>query len=439
MKRKILGIVLAFSLVFSLTAPAAALTGESKRAADMLATLGLVNGTPSGYALENAATIEQGAALLVRLLGETDAAAAETRWCGWLDVPSWAKRDVNHCAYRGLIRADEYSPNAPLTAEQWCAMLLRAAGFDDQNGDFTLSGAVNTARRVGLLAQNLSDTLTRGVMFETAANALTYARTVESKTMIARLVETAACSPAAANALGLLDRELSAREIADRYMSAGLCLELYYDEDAIAKGESSSSASAFFITEDGIAVTNFHSIDDAIYATGTLVTGEIAEVEEVLYYDRGIDIAVIRLACKDIDGNPLPAFRTLELVGTKDARVGDEIYTIGNPLGLGLALSSGVISATERMVELSTNPCIICDATISQGSSGGALMNIYGQVLGVTTGAYAKGNNMYIAVAADPVMDLELDRLEGFTLPQFVKEVDEAIKAEEKEAHNIVG
>ncbi len=436
MKKRFLTLLLVLSLVLSLCPGALALTGESERAADTLAALGLVNGTPDGYALEREASIEQGAALIVRLLGGTD---ANTPKCGWKDVPAWAKRDMDYCSYHGLIRSTEYEANAPLSAELWSAMLLRAVGFDDQNGAFTLAGAVAAARRVGLLAQNISGTLNRGTLFETAANALRYSRTAEGETIAAALVRKGAVDRVTASALGLLDRTYTAREIADRYMSAGICLELYYDEDAIAKGESSSTASAFFITEDGIAVTNYHSIDDAIYATGTLSTGEVVEVQEVLYYDRHIDIAVIRLAREDENGKALPSYLPLKLAGAKEARVGDKVYTIGNPLGLGLAFSSGIISATEHMVELSTKPCIICDATISQGSSGGALMNEYGEVLGVTTGAYAKGNNMYIAVTVDPVMELDLDRLEGITLRQCVDEVDAAIKAEEAGEHGIVG
>lgn len=436
MKKRLLTILLTLLLALSLCPGAFALTGESARAADTLAALGLVTGTPDGYALESEASIEQAAVLLVRLLGESDVKEAD---CGWAGIPGWAKQAVNYCAVRGLIRHSEYEANAALSAEQWCAMLLRAVGFDDQNADFTLAGAVAAARRVGLIARDLGGTLSRGTLFESAANALRYSRTADGESLAAALVRKGAADRAVANALGLLDRTLTAREIADRYTSAGICLELYYDEDAIAKGESSSTASAFFITEDGIAVTNYHSIDDAIYATGTLATGEIVEVEDVLYYDRKVDIAVIRFAREDVNKKALPAFLPLKLVGPSEARVGDKTYTISNPLGQGLALTSGIISATEHMVELSTLPCIICDASISHGSSGGALMNEFGEVLGVTTGAYAKGNNMFIAVSVEPLLSLDLDRLEAKSIRQVVNEVDAAIKAEEAEEHNIVG
>ena len=62
-------------------------------------------------------------------------------------------------------------------------------------------------------------------------------------------------------------------------------------------------------------------------------------------------------------------------------------------------------------------------ADISQGSSGGALLNVYGQVVGVTSGAFVFGNNMYLAVAIDPVLKADLT-VEGQTLDQ-VKQFEE--------------
>lgn len=436
MRRRMMTIFLALVLTLSLAAPAAALTGEAMRAADTLAALGLVSGTGSGYALEREATVEEGAVLAARMLGGSG------NGTGTLSgAPAWAKTSLAFCVERGILRESEYTVAAPLSAELWCAMLLRAVGFDEHNGDFAPSAAALSARRVGLISQTLTGTLTRGKMFESALDALRYARTEESETLISALVSEGKAPQATTSALGLLSRTLTAREIADRYMSAAVQLELYYDEDAIAKGESSTSASAFFISEDGLAVTNFHSIDDAIYGTATLVTGEIADIESVVYYNRQMDLAVIRIAREDNDHRAMPTYRALKLVGGKEARVGDRVYTLSNPLGFGLTLSTGVIAATDHMVELSTQPCIISDAAISQGSSGGALVNEYGEVLGVTTGAYAKGNDMYIAVRVDPVMVLDLDRMsaEAITLRECVQKVDAEIKAEEAKEHNIVG
>ena len=93
------------------------------------------------------------------------------------------------------------------------------------------------------------------------------------------------------------------------------------------------------------------------------------------------------------------------------------MHTISNPLGLGLAVSTGIISATDRMVDRYTLPCLMSTADISQGSSGGALMNALGQVIGVTSGAYTYGNSMYLAVPIDPVLSADLSA-QGWTLKE---------------------
>ena len=96
------------------------------------------------------------------------------------------------------------------------------------------------------------------------------------------------------------------------------------------------------------------------------------------------------------------------MVGTGDIRDGDRVYALGNPLGLGLAVSEGIISSTARPVERYALPCVMNTADISSGSSGGALMNVYGQVIAVTSGAYTYGNSMYLAVPTDPVLSADL-------------------------------
>ena len=190
-------------------------------------------------------------------------------------------------------------------------------------------------------------------------------------------------------------------------------------------GQTSSQASCgsgFFITEDGLAITNYHSIADAVSATATLSTGDVYEVERVIYYDPDIDIAVIRVSHAALKGHDTSAFATLDIAdsGTGDLRAGDTVYAIGNPLGLGLAVSSGIVSATQRDVERYALPCVMSTADISEGSSGGALLNVYGQAVAVTSGAYVYGNSMYLAVPIDPILTADLTG-EGLTLPEVLE------------------
>lgn len=313
MKKKLLSLVCALALTISLLPAAQALEGEGTRAAEALASLGLVTGTGAGYAAEDAATQEQAAALLVRLLGAEKAAKADRRSCGWVGIPSWARSAVNYCAFHDLIDWSEYHAGGALDAELWCAMLLRALGCGSELG----SSAARTALRIGLISRPLEGTLTRGDLFETALAALTYPAK-DGGTLLDGLLAKGLCTAAAVEALGLRRVTLTAREAADRHLSAILCLDLFADEEAIEADEPTANASAFLISPDGLAVTNYHSIDGAISGRATLITGEACAIERVIYYDADIDLAVIRIARTTAEGETVPRFHAIALAGAKE-------------------------------------------------------------------------------------------------------------------------
>ena len=421
MKKHILALFCALFLLLGAVPSAAALEGESLRAADTLAALNIVRGD---YGLDAPATRAHAAVLLVRLAGAESKAAPITSRSPYYAAPAYARNSIAYAAGQGWITslsAQSYRPDALVTADAWCSMLLRILGYSDKAGDFAPSGAATFARRIGLLTQPLSGPLTRGQLFQSMRDALTFPCKDGSGTVVEHLVAQGAVSRATANALGLLTPELTARQAADRRMAAVFCLDTYETQKEIDAGEPSANASGFFISPDGLAVTNYHSIADSICATATLATGEVYPVQEVVWYDPGMDLAVLRVSRTSLDGEAsTSAFACLELAGTDDIRAGDTVYTLGNPLGLGLAVSSGIISATARDVERYALPCVMNTADISRGSSGGALLNVYGRVIAVTSGAYTYGNNMYLAVPVDPVMDADLT-VPGKTLAEVAK------------------
>lgn len=423
MKKRILALVCALTLFAGIAPAAAALSGEQTRAADTLYTLGVVQGTggDSGYALSATATRAQAIAVVVRLAGCASEAARGGYAAVFTDLPIWAKDSVALAYAKGWVSGTSgttFSPNAVVSANAYCAFLLRMLGYSDEARDFTVSGAARFAQHIGLTSQDYTaGTFTRGDLFAVTADALSFCYKDTQETVAERLVNRGIVSRAAANALGLLTPELSARQIADRSTAAVFQLDSYQDQLHIDAQIPSSNSSGFFISADGIALTNYHAITGSIRSTVTLSTGETYPVERVIYYDEGIDIAVIRVGKTALSGEKTSFFAHLELVGTTDLRAGDTVYAIGNPLGLGLAVSSGVISTASRVVERYTLPCIMNTADISQGSSGGALLNTYGQVIGITSGAYTYGNNMYLAVPVNPAMEADLTA-EGWTLAE---------------------
>lgn len=394
---------------------------EETRAADTLSTLGLIAGDP---ALTAPATRAQAVAMTVRLSGGTKAALADRWISGFLDVPAWIETDLNYAAHQNWVSGVtpiRFAPEQTVTANAYCAFLLRMLGYSDKTGDFTPAEAAVFARHIGLIPVDYSGGLTRGDLFAISVSALHFCYKGSEERVIDRLISTGTVHRSTANALGLLEKILTPRQAADRLSAAVFCLDLYDTQLGIDADEPAANASGFFITEDGLAITNYHALNNAIRGVATLETGRKYEVERVIYFDAAIDIAVIQVSKTSLDRKPVSVFPYLETASASTLRNGDVVYTLGNPLGLGLAISSGVVSSTARTVERYQLPCIMNTADISQGSSGGALLNIYGQAVGVTSGAYVYGNNMYLAVPIDPARDADLT-LPGITLSELAKQ-----------------
>lgn len=422
MKRKLVALLCALAVVAGAIPSASALTGEKTLAADTLSTLGIVNGTggDSGYALSGTATRAQAVAVIVRLAGCSTKAAATTVRTGFTDLPAWASDTVSYAYGQGWVSGTgdtTFSPNAAISANAYCAFLLRMLGYREDTGDFVYTDAMGFAQRIGLVSQSDTGIFTRGDLFAMTAGALTFAYKGTSETVIERLVSDGAVTQAAANALGLLNTQLTARQIWDRYHAAVFCLNTYESQLYIDAKEPSANASGFFIDSEGIAVTNYHAISGAIYATVTLSSGEVYEVERVLYYDQAADLAVIRVSQTSLTGVKTSAFASLEMVSSDTVCNGDTVYAIGNPLGLGLTVSAGVVASSSRAVDSYSQPCIVNSADISQGSSGGALFNVYGQVVGITSGAYVYGNSMYLAAYTNLLLTADLSGT-GWTLKE---------------------
>lgn len=426
MKKRVLAFLCALLLLTGAVPFAAAQEGETLRAADALHTLGLINGTgASGYALESPATRAQAAVLLVRLAGAQQDAAADNWFSGYRDVPAWASRAVHYAVHQGWIDSPasaglDFHPDTAITADEWFTFLLRMLGYDDAAGDFSPDSAALFAQHIGLTPQASTGSLSRGQLFVLLESALSFSYKDGSATVISRLIDRGIVSRAAANALGFLSPVLTARQVAERYTAAAFHLDVYTRQIELDIDMPMVNASGFFISADGLAVTNYHTIEDSVHAVATLSTGEVYPVQRVLYYDPDADIAVIQISKTSRSGHVTSAFAHLDIApsGTRDVRPGDVVYTLSDPLGMGLAVSSGIISATNRDVERYSVPCLMSTADISQGSSGGALLNALGQVIGVTSGAYTYGNSMYLAVPIDPVLSADLTG-EGWTIREI--------------------
>nr|MBA3304297.1 trypsin-like peptidase domain-containing protein [Acidimicrobiia bacterium] len=149
------------------------------------------------------------------------------------------------------------------------------------------------------------------------------------------------------------------------------------------EGETDASGSGVLFRDDGYLLTNAHVVEGADRITAVLA--DASELEgEVVGADRLTDIAVVKVD----RGAPLP---TAALGSAAGLRVGEVAIAIGSPLGLtgGSSVTTGVVSAVGREVESEDGSTLLdmvqTDAAISPGSSGGALLDGSGVVVGITT------------------------------------------------------
>ena len=147
---------------------------------------------------------------------------------------------------------------------------------------------------------------------------------------------------------------------------------------------SAASGSGFILTGDGYVLTNYHVIESSNSISVTLYDGKSYDAV-LIGYDESSDIAVLKIDAEGL---------TPVVLGDSDnLNVGDSVVAIGNPLGeLTFSLTSGAVSALNREITLSnsvTMNLIQTDCAISSGNSGGALFNLYGEVIGITNAKYS--------------------------------------------------
>jgi serine protease DegQ len=145
-----------------------------------------------------------------------------------------------------------------------------------------------------------------------------------------------------------------------------------------------SLGSGVIVSSDGYVLTNHHVIAGADDIQAVLWDGRVTRAS-VVGSDRDTDLAVLR-----IEGSNLPAMTLSEEVPLS---VGDVALAIGNPFGMGQTVTLGIISATGRnQLNLSTYEDFIqTDAAINTGNSGGALINAYGELIGINTAVFGRG------------------------------------------------
>ena len=156
-----------------------------------------------------------------------------------------------------------------------------------------------------------------------------------------------------------------------------------------------SLGSGFVIDPAGHIITNNHVVAGAEEIRVKLADGRELPVQ-VVGRDPKTDIALLKIV------TPVKDLQTLPLGDSDDVKVGQWVIAIGNPFGLALTVTQGIVSATGRVIGAGPyDDFIQTDAAINPGNSGGPLINLKGEVIGINTAIVAAGQGIGFAVPSN--------------------------------------
>jgi len=184
-----------------------------------------------------------------------------------------------------------------------------------------------------------------------------------------------------------IERELSYIELAK--LSTSIVMIAVYDNRQKMLG----TGSGIMIGKDGFILTNNHVIRGGYYFEVRIEDDErIYKTDEVIKYNQYLDLAIIRIA------RVLSPLRLFD--GREKLVRGQNVVAIGSPLGLFNSVSDGIISGFRNIDNVDM---IQFSAPISPGSSGGAVLNMFGEVIGISTAGFSEGQNINLAVPYDAI------------------------------------
>ncbi|MFK7160967.1 trypsin-like peptidase domain-containing protein [Marinospirillum sp. MEB164] len=192
-------------------------------------------------------------------------------------------------------------------------------------------------------------------------------------------------------------------------------LQRFYGPDHIPRQQrmQSSLGSGVLVSSEGYILTNHHVIQNASEIRVALQDGREA-FARIIGSDPDSDLAVVK-----IDLDALPA---ISLASSDTLQVGDVVLAIGNPFGVGQTVTQGIVSALGRnSLGINTYEDFIqTDAAINPGNSGGALINPYGQLLGINTAIFSRtggSQGIGFAIPSQQAQQIMLDLInEGYVV-----------------------
>ena len=189
----------------------------------------------------------------------------------------------------------------------------------------------------------------------------------------------------------LYSQEISAQKLFEQYGNSIVVIKCY-DQNGIIK----SQGSGVILVDKGILVTNFH-----VFAGSDKI--EISHNDTVISYSDiiGINIEKDILVLKMGETN----FPNLSVGNSSGIKIGEKVYAIGSPLGLENTMSEGIVSGF-RILGKNKRNFIQITASLSPGSSGGAVFNSSGELIGISTAKMLKGENLNFVIPIKEVLSV---------------------------------
>jgi len=166
-----------------------------------------------------------------------------------------------------------------------------------------------------------------------------------------------------------------------------------YDDFGVATG----IGTGFFISSDGIGISNYHVLEDASRGVIKTIDGKTYEINEVLSLNEQADIIKFKV---NIEGDQTNYLSTK----TEEIERGERIFVIGNPHGFESTVSDGIISSIRQSDDY--GHILQITAPISPGSSGSPVMTYDGKVVGIATFQFSEGQNLNFAVSTNSLNNL---------------------------------
>lgn len=157
-------------------------------------------------------------------------------------------------------------------------------------------------------------------------------------------------------------------------------------------------------------VTNQHVVDGATTLSVSFVDNAVCEAQ-LCGTDADVDIAVLKVALSNLSADTLSQITVIPIGNSDELDVGEQVVAIGNALGYGQSVTTGIVSALDRTLTNesgTTSTYIQTDAAINPGNSGGALLNLDGELIGINTAKLSDTDveGMGYAIPISDVVDL---------------------------------